>query len=168
MRRDLSSTSEVGEAHIILGGGWQRVPSWYEMGLEYYMRGSDPEKVIEYMSRALESKPCNYYAYYYLASSLKKLGRHEKALAVIKERIKRDREDSFNYFFGSIICVDIYYSTQGLKSIRAIEEAKKLIDLALMLTPSDIVYESHKQRIEGLIEGDGSNSFTFYRYSGGV
>ena len=151
MSKAFYSTSEVEASYpAMLGGGWRSVPSWYEMGLEYYMRGTQTEKVIEYMSHELESNPCNYYAYYYLAASLKKLGRHEKALAVIKDRIKRDREDSFNYFFGSIICIDIYLNTTGLRSKGAIEGAKKLIDKALMLASSDIVYESQARLIENL------------------
>ena len=153
MSKAFNSTSEVeGSYPAILGGGWLEVPSWYEMGLKCFMRGRDAEKVIEYMSHELGSNPCNYYAYYYLAASLKKLGRHEKALAVIKERIKRDREDSFNYFFGSIICIDIYLNTQGLRSKEAIAEAKKLINKALMLDSSDIVYQSKAKLIEQLLE----------------
>ncbi|WP_158299176.1 hypothetical protein [Rickettsia africae] len=43
MSKALNSTSEVEASYpAMLGGGWQRVPSWYEMGLECYMRGSDP------------------------------------------------------------------------------------------------------------------------------
>lgn len=152
MSKAFNSTAELEASYsAMLGGGWREVPSWYEMGLEYYLQGKQTEKVVEYMSRTLENNPCNYYAYYYLASALKKQGKYEKALAVIKERIKRDREDSFNYFFGSIISVDIYLNSQGLKSKGAIEGAQELINEALMLNASDIVYESHRQRIERLL-----------------
>ncbi len=35
MSKDLSSTTEVEASYpAMLGGGWQKVPSWYEMGFE--------------------------------------------------------------------------------------------------------------------------------------
>lgn len=117
------------------------------------MRGTQTERFIEYMNRELEkSTPNNYYAYYYLASALQKQRKYEKALAVIKERIKQNMSDSFNYFFGFITCVDIHFSTQGLKSRRAIEEAKTLIDRALMLVLTDLVYESQARLIDQLLQ----------------
>ena len=155
MSTALNSASELetsGAAMLV--GGWQKVPSWYEIGLEYYMRGTQTEKVTEYMSLTLERDPSNYYAYYQLAAALRKQGKYEKALGVIKERIKRDRSDSFNYFFGSMICVDIYYSTQGLKRKRAIEEAKELIDMALIIAPTDLVYQSQARLIDQLMFAD--------------
>lgn len=65
MSTALNSASELetsGAAMLV--GGWQKVPSWYEIGLEYYMRGTQTEKVTEYMSLTLERDPSNYYAYY--------------------------------------------------------------------------------------------------------
>lgn len=167
MRQDLSSINDAREAYIAISDiGWQKVPSWYEMGFEYYMRGTQTEKVIEYMRRALENNPCNYYAYYYLAAALKKQGKYEKALAVIKDRIKQDRWDSFNYFFSSIISVDIYYSTQGLESKRAIEGAKELIDKALMLMPTDLVYQSQARLIEKLRKEECDSDARSYNSQG--
>ncbi|MGU9986766.1 MULTISPECIES: tetratricopeptide repeat protein [unclassified Rickettsia] len=118
------------------------------------------------MRLTLERDSSNYYAYYYLASALRKQGKFEKALGVIKDRIKRDRSDSFNYFFGSINCVDIYYSTQGLKSKRAIEGAKELIDRALMLTPTDIVYRSQAKLIEKLRKEECDSDARSYNSKG--
>lgn len=53
-----------------------------------------------------------------------------------------------------MICVDIYYSTQGLKRKRAIEEAKELIDMALIIAPTDLVYQSQARLIDQLMFAD--------------
>lgn len=45
MRHTLSSSNDTRETYKAISDiGWQRVPSWYEIGLEYYMQG-DAERL---------------------------------------------------------------------------------------------------------------------------